>query len=411
MSPGAWTLLALLTALNVLNFVDRQLIPSLAPLIMADLGLSRADIGLLIGFTFVVFYTFAGMFLGMAADRVSRRGLIAAGLALWSGMTAVSGAARAFVHLAVPRVLVGVGEAALTPAALSMLGDRFPWRRLGLATAIYYAGLPLGTAVSHSVAGWMAPRFGWRACFYTLGIIGLVAVAAFLFVEEPPRRGQPAGRQDRAGAPRRPIARELVSALRSRPSLLLVMAGTAFMAYASASAMHGITWLVEERGFEYSQATYVSGFMALASGITGNLAGGWISDVFSRRFQAGRIWSLAFLAVFFAPFSVAFFLLPPGSSVFYLCWFVSTASTNAYFGPGFAAIQELSPVELRSSAVASGLLVVNLLGVGPGPWITGVIGDRSSLTLGLLVSVAVSLLSVVPFSMAAVGVSRKGGDR
>ena len=167
---SAWALLGLMTTLNVLNFVDRQLISSLAPLLIADLGLSRSQIGLLVGFTFVVFYTLVGMLLGVAADRWPRRTIIAWGLGLWSVMTALSGAARSFLHLALPRVLVGVGEATLTPAALSMLGDAFPARRLGLATGIYYAGLPIGTALSLGVAGWVAPRFGWRVCFYVFGI-------------------------------------------------------------------------------------------------------------------------------------------------------------------------------------------------------------------------------------------------
>jgi len=112
------------------------------------------------------------------------------------------------------------------------------------------------------------------------------------------------------------------------------------------------------------------------------------------------------LTLFFAPFTAAFFLLPPSTSLFYVCWFFSTASTTAYFGPVFAAIQELAPVHVRSSTVAFGLLVTNLLGVGPGPWITGLIGDRSSLTIGLLVSLGVSLAAVIPFSMAARAAAR-----
>ncbi|MFB3853389.1 MAG: MFS transporter [Vicinamibacterales bacterium] len=394
----AWALLALLTFLNVLNFVDRQLIPSLAPLIMADLGLNRADIGLLVGFTFVVFYTSVGLALGVAADRWSRRGLIAAGLALWSAMTAVSGAARSLAHLAVPRVLVGIGEATLTPAALSMLGDRFPWRSLGLATAVYYAGLPLGTALSHTVAGWAAPRFGWRACFYALGLAGLAAVALVALAGEPARRGASQGTKR---LPPADLVSGLTRALRDRPQLILVMLGGAGLAYASASALHGITWLVQERGFSFPAATYTSGVMALASGLAGNVAGGWTSDAFAKRLRGGRIWSLAFLTVFFAPFTAGFLLLPAGSSLFYACWFMSAASTTAYFGPTFAAIQELAPLHLRSSGVAFGLLVVNMVGVGPGPWVTGMIGDRWSLTLGLLLSLGVSLLAVVPFSLAA----------
>jgi MFS family permease len=399
-SRPAWMLLGLMTALNVLNFVDRQLIASLAPLLIADLGLSRSQIGLLVGFTFVVFYTLVGMLLGLAADRWPRRTIIAWGLGVWSIMTALSGAARSFVHLALPRVLVGVGEATLTPAALSMLGDAFPARRLGLATGIYYTGLPIGTALSLGVAGWAAPRFGWRVCFYAFGVIGLVAVALLFAVREPARRAVPGTRA--AAAPSlASIVRDLRRALAERPALGLVMLGGAALAYGSASALHGITWLVQERGFPFATAAYTAGFMAVTSGFLGNLAGGWVADWCARRWHGGRSWSLVLLTLFFAPFSAAFFLLPTTSPLFYVCWFISSASTVAYFGPVFSAVQELAPGHVRSSAVAFGLLVLNVVGVGPGPWITGMIGDHASLTMGLLSSVGVSTLSVLAFAGAA----------
>ena len=397
---SAWVLLGMMTALNVLNFVDRQLISSLAPLLIADLGLSRSQIGLLVGFTFVVFYTLVGMLLGVAADRWSRRAIIAWGLGLWSVMTALSGAARSFVHLALPRVLVGVGEATLTPAALSMLGDAFPVRRLGLATGIYYAGLPIGTALSLGVAGWVAPRFGWRVCFYVFGLVGLAAVGLLFLVREPARRAV-AGAPATAAPSMRAIVGDLRRALAERPALGLIVVGGSALAYGSASALHGITWLVQERGFPFATAAYTAGLMAVTSGLLGNLAGGWVADWCGRRWRGGRSWSLVLLTLFFAPFSVAFFLLPTSSPLFYVCWFFSSASTVAYFGPVFSAVQELAPGHIRSSAVAFGLLVMNIVGVGPGPWITGLIGDQVSLTMGLLSSVGVSTLSVVAFAAAA----------
>jgi MFS transporter, Spinster family, sphingosine-1-phosphate transporter len=401
---SAWLLLGMMTALNVLNFVDRQLIASLAPLLIADLGLSRSQIGLLVGFAFVVFYTLVGMVLGVAADRWSRRAIIAWGVGLWSVMTAISGAARGFIHLAVPRVFVGVGEATLTPAALSMLGDAFPARRLGLATGIYYAGLPIGTALSLGVAGWAAPRFGWRVCFYAFGLIGLAVVALLFTVREPARRAAGSSRTQASGTAS-PTLGAIVGGLRTalaeRPSLGLIMLGGAALAYGSAAALHGITWLVQERGFPFATAAYFSGLMIVTSGFLGNLAGGWVADWCARRWRGGRSWSLVLLTLFFVPFSVGFFLLPATSPLFYVCWFVSAASTVAYFGPVFSAVQELAPPQVRSSAVALGLLVMNMLGVGPGPWITGMIGDRASLTMGLMSSVGVSALSVVAFAAAA----------
>jgi MFS family permease len=395
----AWTLLWLMTAFNVLNFVDRQLIYSLAPLLMADLSLSRAQIGLLVGFAFVVFYTLVGMVMGVAADRWPRRGLIGGGLVLWSAMTAVSGAARGFMGLAVPRVLMGVGEAMLTPAALSMLGHVFPQRRLGLATGVYYAGLPIGTALSLIVAGWMAPRFGWRACFYVMGAAGILAAGLLALVREPERPARPGGAA--GGASVGAIVADLRATLAARPSFGLIVLGGALLAYGSAAALHGVTWLVQERGFAFAQATFLSGAMAVTAGFAGNLAGGWFADWCQRRWRGGRAWSLVLMTVGFAPFGAGFVLLPVSSPLFYVAWFVSVASTVAYFGPVFAAIQDYTPAHIRSSAVALGLLAMNIIGVGPGSWITGVIGDRASLSAGLLVSVGVTLAAAAPFALAA----------
>jgi hypothetical protein len=126
-----------------------------------------------------------------------------------------------------------------------------------------------------------------------------------------------------------------------------------------------------------------------------------VADWCARRWRGGRSWSLVLLTLFFAPFSAGFFLLPASSPLFYVCWFFSAASTVAYFGPVLSAVQELAPAQVRSSAVAFALLVMNILGTGPGPWVTGMIGDRATLTAGLLSSVGVSTLSVVAFAAAA----------
>ena len=184
-TAAAWSLLALLVVLNVLNFVDRNLISSVAPFLISELGLTRAQIGLLQGFGFVVFYTVMGVILGAAADRWHRPRLVAAGLALWSTVTAISGLAQSFVHLLIPRMFVGAGEATLTPASLSMLAETFPASRRAFAVGAYYAGVPIGAGLGLVIASVLVPTLGWRSCFYVLGGVGLVFVVALLFVKEP----------------------------------------------------------------------------------------------------------------------------------------------------------------------------------------------------------------------------------
>jgi len=393
---AAWATLGVLTLLNILNFVDRTLIASLAPLLIADLGLTHAEIGLLAGFAFVVFYSVVGLFLGLAADRWRRLPLIGAGLAVWSAMTALSGLARSFAQLALPRLFVGAGEATLTPAALSILGDLFPRRRWALASGIYYAGVPLGTAASLLASSWLAPRYGWRASFGLLGGVGLLAIPLIFVLREPARRAA-------VGAPPTlaSLAAELARALVSRGEMVLTLVGGALLCYGSAAAIHVVSWLVAERGYDYRDAAFSAGLAAVAGGIFGNLFGGAISDAFARRRTDGRPIALLLLTGFFALTSLAFYLLPARAPLFYVAWFLSTAGAAAWFGPYFVALQECSPAASRAGSVALGLLAVNLLGVGPGPWITGRIGDARSLTVGLAASVGVVLFAAVPFALAA----------
>jgi MFS transporter, Spinster family, sphingosine-1-phosphate transporter len=397
-SRSAWGLLLFLTALNILNFVDRMLIASLAPLLIKDLSLSRAQIGLLTGFGFVFFYTFVGLFLGMAADRFRRLPLIAAGVGLWSAMTALSGLARSFVALAIPRVFVGIGEATLTPAALSMLSDSFPPRRLGLAVGVYYAGIPLGLATALISSSIIAPRFGWRFSFYALGILGLVATGLLFLFREPERKRVA---EAKARPALRDIVRDLTRALVERPALTLALVGGSLLCYGSGAALLGVTWLVEERGFGYAEAAFRAGIVAVVAGFLGNVAGGWFGDLCERRFRAGRLWSLVIMTVVLAVPAWLFYSLAPGTPLWYACWLVTSAGTTAWFGPLFSAYQELAPAHTRSTMVAFALLVLNLLGVGPGPLITGMVGDRRSLTYGLLASVIITAIAVIPFALAA----------
>jgi MFS transporter, Spinster family, sphingosine-1-phosphate transporter len=396
-SRRAWGLLAFLTLLNVLNFVDRTLISSLAPLLIQDLGLSRAQIGLLAGFGFVFFYSLVGLFLGLMADRFPRIPLVAAGLGLWSAMTALSGLARSFVQLAIPRIFVGIGEATLTPSALSMLGDVFPRRRLAMATGIYYAGIPIGTATSLMLASYLAPRYGWRFCFIALGLLGIVAALLMLLFKEPARIGQTlAAEKPDFGK----LAREALGALVTNRALALTLIGGSCLCYGAGSALLAVTWLVEDRGFTYADAAWRAGIIAGLAGFLGNWLVGTFGDWFARRSANGHLRSLIPITLFFTPMAGLFYWQSPDTPFFYLCWFFTAAGTSAWFGPLFAAIQQLAPQSTRATTVAVALLVLNLLGVAPGALVTGWLGDERNLTFGLLSSLAVTILAIVPFTLA-----------
>ena len=160
--------LLFLTFLNVINYIDRQLIGVFANWIVPELNLSNFEFGLITGPIFIFFYAVMGLFMGIIADRVNRTRLIAFGLGLWSFLTVLSGAAKGFLSLALPRMFIGVGESTLAPAAISLLGDRFPAKWQGFVVGIFGMGVSIGLGLSLLIVAYLEPILGWRGCFYLL---------------------------------------------------------------------------------------------------------------------------------------------------------------------------------------------------------------------------------------------------
>jgi MFS family permease len=398
------TLLVLLTALNVLSWVDRQIIPAVAPLLIAELGLTSAQIGLLYGYAFIVCFIVAGTVLGTLADRVHRPRLIAAGLAVWSLFTGLSGLARSFAQLAGARVMVGVGEATLTPAALAMLSDVFPERWRARAAGIFATGLPIGSGLSLIVAGIVAPRYGWRACFLVLGIVGVAAAVVVALVPDLERRAVHARstrRETDSFTGREQPFHDFLATLRHSPALVLTIAGGIIVTFSTAATIHVLTWLVRERGYDFREAALLAGGLYALAGTIGNIGGGWWADFCAARWRGGRLWSMVIAQALLVPPTLLFFSSAPGSAAFYVGWVLSGLRGTIWFGPLYAAVQDLAPSHARATAVAFLMLAINLLGGGPGPWLAGAIGDRSSLTDGLIVTTWIGLAAVVPFALAA----------
>jgi MFS transporter, Spinster family, sphingosine-1-phosphate transporter len=401
----AVVLLVLLTSLNILSWVDRQIIPAVAPLLIAELGLTSAQIGLLYGYAFILCFIVAGTILGTLADRVHRPRLIAAGLAVWSLFTGVSGLARSFAQLAGARVMVGIGEATLTPAALAMLSDVFPGHWRARAAGIFAVGLPIGAGLSLIVAGILAPRYGWRACFLVLGIVGVLAAFGIAMVPDVERRVLPVrraltGRQPLLTGHHQPF-RDFLVTLRHSPPLALTVVGGVIITFSTAATIHATTWLVQERGYEFREAAILGGGLYALTGTIGNIGGGWFADVCAARWRGGRLWSMVIAQAVLMPPTLLFFTSPQGSAAFYIGWVLSGLRGTIWFGPLYAAVQDLAPSHARATAVAFLLLALNLFGAGPGPWVAGAIGDRWSLTQGLLVTTWIGLAAIVPFALAA----------
>ena len=395
-----WGAVAALGGLNVLSYVDRQMLVALAPLLIADLGLSRAQIGLLVGVSFIGVFALGTLVVGVLADRWSRPRLMAGGLAAWSAATALTGAATGFGTLAACRALVGIGEATLPPSALSMLGDRVPPRRVGFANGVFYAGIPLGFAVSFGLAGWIGPWLGWRACFLALGAMGLVAVGLVWRMTDPPRRGA-SPREEASGLAA--TARAFRGAFAARPALPLLILGGTLLVYASASSQHTIIWLVEERGFAYPRAAFLSAALTATAGLLGNLGVGALTDRARRRHSGANLVALGGLGALGLAAAALFYHLPRASAFFYPCWFLAQAWLLGWYGPLVAAIDDLAPPGRRAAFLGFALLVVNVVGVSSGPYLTGLVGDRAGLTAGLTWSLLPAALGAL--LVAAIGLA------
>jgi MFS family permease len=404
--------LCLLTLLNVVNFVDRQLLASFANFIVPDLGLTNTQFGLLTGFAFIIFYATMGLFMGALADMVNRPRLIAAGLALWSALTAASGAARGFLTLALPRMFIGVGESALTPTSMSLLSDRFPASRLGFASGFYYMGVPIGVGVSLLIAGYLGPAIGWRGCFYVLGAIGLALSVVMLFVRETPRRhlastAKPATATARERRGARALIGTMVLALRSSPALALTIAGGVAMHFVLGAATFDQLWYVHERGFDRAEIARMTGWIGMGAGVLGNLFGGMVGDWWLRRTGSGRAMFLFWLGLVLAPLNIAYRMVPGDSPFFWIGVFSGYFGLGAFYGPTFSTVQELVPPQIRATVVAFYILMLNLIGLGfgitAGGWLIDYLtatGAEEPYSITLLVFTLLSLSSTPLFLLA-----------
>jgi len=411
----AWFLLALLTLLNLVNFVDRQLVVSLQVPLKADpyLKLDDLKITLLAGYAFAVVYSIAGLYFGAVADRWNRPRLIAAGLLVWSAMTAASGLAQSFWQLAAARVFVAVGEATLTPAAVAMLGDAFPPKQRSLASGLYYLGIPLGAGLSLIVAGVLEPiaGIGWRGCYLILGMIGLVLVAVVALLKDPPRGGleaagnrapQPAAAPQSAMPPMIEQLGEIFRVLSRSPALVMTMLGAIAINVGVGTTWLDPSWLVKERGFDKSEATLFLGVNLLVGGSLGNILGGWLGDLFHRHFSGGRLLALVGLQLAIAPFGIAFRLLVPESILFSLSCLIGYIYVTMMYGPVFATVQELTPLRTRSTMIAFLIIWLNILGASLGAVIAAQLTKSlGSYTWGIFLTAQLGLVAVPLFWLAA----------
>ena len=364
--------LLFVTILNVINFVDRQFIASFANFIIPDLQLTNTEFGLLTGVIFIFFYVVSGLFVGTLADRYNRTKIIGVGVIVWSFFTAISGLAKNFITLAIPRLFIGIGESAMTPTTMSILADRYEIKKLGFAAGFNYMGVPLGVGVSLIIAGYLGPVIGWRGCFYLIGSIGIVLGLLMLFVKDSPRKNI-------APTTKQKSFNEIISLLfkaltRSKSLILTIAAGTIYHLNLGASVFDQV-WAIQDKGLDRAAFAQASGWIFTIFGILGSVFGGTFSDWALKNYNLPRTWFLLILTLLSMPFAFTRYLDPDGT-LFWVGICVAAFGLGCFYGPVFAVIQELVPPSIRGTIVGFNLVCLNLIGFVPGSIIAGVVLDN-----------------------------------
>jgi MFS family permease len=385
-----WYVVGVLTLAYISSFIDRQILTLLVGPMRRDLHLSDTQMSVLMGLSFALFYTVLGLPLGRLADSHSRRRIIAVGIGLWSLMTAVCGLAKNYWQLFLCRVGVGVGEAALSPAAYSLIADYFPPRQLATALSVYSLGIYIGTGLAYILGGafvtWTSGRqpfelpvlgviYPWQVVFFFVGLPGLVIALLASTIREPARKGvltDPAG-----GATDSIPLREVFAYVRANgPTFLCHNLGYAIFAMATYGGAAWIpTFFIRTHQWTAAEAGLAQGLIVTFGGGAGVVIGGRLADwLVHRGYSDGkmRIGLIGVLACVVP--GLLFPLVPTGSwAVVLLVVFQVLASFP--FGAAAAGIQEIMPSQMRGQASALYLFVVNLVGLGLGPTAVALVTD------------------------------------
>jgi len=405
MMRGPRAALAVLTLLNLFNYLERFVLSSLVEsLKSSELRLTDTQLGAL-ATGFILVYMLTSPIFGTLGDRRGRPKLLAAGVAIWSVATALGGVARSFAGLFAARASVGIGEAAYGTIAPALLADHFPIEKRGRIFAVFFAAIPIGAALGYALGGLVDARYGWRAAFFIAGIPGIVLAALCLGLSDPPRGAQDPGSAAHGALPRVGAWASYMHLLRNRPYVLTVLGYGAYTFALGGMAFWAPAFLERARGMPRSDATVQFGAIVVVTGFLGTFGGGWIGDWWLKRSKNAYLWVSGWATVLAAPAALVGFtaesksISMAGIVVTELLLFAST-------GPINSAIVNLVEPGQRATALALSILAIHLLGDVPSPPLIGAISDRTSLqTAFLILPVAIAISGAIWLFAA------KRGDR
>jgi len=388
--------LIVLTAMNLLNYVDRYVVPAVFESIRHS-ELHPTDTQLFsLTSAFLIVYTLSAPLFGSLGDRGSRPRLIAVGVGLWSIATALAGFARSYGALFIARASVGVGEAAYGTVAPSLLADYFPRSRRGRVFSIFFVAIPVGSALGYVIGGLVDTHWGWRRAFLAAGLPGLVLALVALRLWDPPRGLHDEGTSKALGDTRDTYA----ALLRNLPYLLTVAGYAAYTFALGGLATVMPSFLQRVRGLPEAKATVIFGLIAVTTGLAGTFLGGWLGDWLLARTRQAYLWLSGIATLGAAP--LVFLALTASQPALYwtavvVAEFLMFASTS----PVNSAIVNEVPPEMRATAVAVSIFAIHTFGDVPAPMLMGVISDRSSLGEAVLILPVAALSAGVIWVLAA----------
>jgi MFS transporter, Spinster family, sphingosine-1-phosphate transporter len=391
--PSPRTALAILTGLNFLNYVDRFIPAAVMPSIIAALHLKDSQAGSL-STLFILSYSLVSPVAGWLADRKPRFQLAALGVFVWSLATFGSGLAQTFLALAVVRALTGVGEASYVVITPSLVSDYYRPARRGRALAIFYAAIPVGSALGYVVGGAINARFGWRWAFFLAGAPGAALAFALLFLRDPPRGALDVGDAS-AAAPASPSPPRPPSsgALLRIPSFLYNTAAQIIYTFVVGGLATWMpTYFVRVRHLPLDSADLMFGGVLAAAGLVGTLIGGRLGDRLAARHPSGHFLLAGTSLLLSVPFAVAG-IVAPSPAIFWPAMFVALTLLFLNTGPLNAAMANVLPAQLRGWGFAMNTMAIHLLGDAASPTVIGFASDHMGLKLPVLVTVTLPFLA------------------
>lgn len=364
--------MVILAVVYMFNFIDRQILAILIPAIRDEFQVGDTILGFLAGPAFAIFYVVLGIPIARYADRHNRRNLLALALAVWSGMTALSGLALNIWHLTLARVGVGIGEAGCSPPAHSMIADYYPPEKRTTAMGFYTLGISTGIMFAYIGGGWVVEHYGWRAAFFIVGLPGVLLATIVRFTLTEPTRGESEQRQDSGTQPTLP---EVVRFLITRRSFIHMGIGAGLSAFVGYSVA---IWLPSyvDRSFDIGIAN-LGLWLGLIFGFAGGLGyfgGGLIADKLGAKTRSRSLNFLA-LAVVPATLSYAAVFLAPNVKWALLMLIAPSIFANFYLPTVLGQAQSLVSLRMRAVTSAIVLLIINTIGLACGPFLTGILSD------------------------------------